>query len=289
MIPVELIEVSEASRFYTRRLIAALLVLLTSLLVVASLAGALGPDDRRGAPGILVDIAMLILLVGFSAFCALLVSFFFKVRTIRLTIAPGGRSIEFWRSGRYVKRMDHLVEQIRERQKLVEETEGSPAKGPAVYTSPPSLARKFLALLYFAVLPAVFVGQMRLLVLIALPVLWYVYRRGQFLRQPVEFRRAVRCFGREDWHGTIGHLTDLLHTYADYLPAYVLLVHVQMRAEQYDDALDTIAQYGEIWPEISRELYTTAWHGKRIWKRRATCPTPFEQEERAPSERDVCE
>ncbi len=293
-IPVELITIEESKRFDARRLITALLVFLAPVLMGVFVGMFLGPADaEQGGRTRLYEaflvVWIVVLLVGFLAFCVLLVTFFFRAKTVCLIIAPHGGTIEFWRRRRCGKAIDVLLDGIRRRQKAVEDEAPTPAKMPAVYVDPPSLTRRFVAYLYLSVLPAVFAGQLRLLVLVALPILWYAVRQGQYLRQPAEYRRAVRCYRRKRWDETIELLTKLLSGYPDYFPAYILLVHVYTRSSRYDDALAAVAAYGERWPEISSEVYTAVWHCKRVGLRRVEQSLPADENEPPFPEGGTCE
>lgn len=268
-IPVELITVFEGKRFKARRLIAALLVLLTSIVVAVIPPTLYGPTDTGNRELTIFDvIGMVVLLAGFLAFCVLLVSFFFRARTVCLTIAPQGSCIEFWKQRKYAQAIDLLVEQIRQRQQTVAEAAFAPAKWPAAYADSPSLTRRFLACSYFAILPALITQQPRWFLLIIFPITWYVFRQAQYLRQPRVYRRAVRCYRRKNWDEAADLLAGLLGRYPDYLPAYLLLVHVHTRSGRFDDALEIIAQYGDTWPHLSQGLHTAAWHCKRVGMRR---------------------
>lgn len=266
-IPVELITITENRRFNARRLILSLSVLLLSILTAVVPTMILGPAEDR-EPSVWDGAAGAVLLGGFLAFCSLLVSFFFKVRTVCLTVAPQGSCIEFWRYRRYEQALDTLLEQIRQRQRAAENATDSPAKGPAIYADPPSLTRRFLAFLMFSCVPAVMIEQPRLFFLAIFPVTWYLVRQTQLLRQPLAFRRAVRCFHRQDWGQAGELLAGLLAEQPDHLPSYTLLVYVYTRSGRFDDALEVIARYGDAWPEISEDLHTATWRCKRVGKRR---------------------
>jgi hypothetical protein len=292
-IPVELIAIGERKRFDARRLLRALFAFLVAILVTVAIFGFLGPRDGQEEDVTIVQkaamvVSTVILLGGFLAFCVLLVMFFRRGRTVCLIVAPQGNVIEFWKPRRCEQAIDALLEGIRHRQKVVEEETPSPAKAPIVYVDPPSLTRKFLAYLYLSLLPAVFARQLRLLVFVVVPVLWYVVRMSQYLRQPAEYRHAVRCYRRKRWDETVEFLTNYLDYDPQHFAAYILLLHVYMRSSRYDDALTAIAAYGDSWPEISRDLYTSVWDCKRVGQRRAEPPVSLDDDERCASEGSPC-
>jgi pentatricopeptide repeat protein len=287
-VPVELITISENKRFNAPRLILSLLILLLSILTAVVPTMILGPTEDR-EPSVLDDAAGVVLLGGFLAFCSLLVSFFFfKVRTVCLTIAPQGSRIEFWRYRRYAQALDTLLEQIHQRQRTAEDTADSPAKGPAIYVYPPSLTRRFFAYLMLSFIPALTIEQPRLFLLAIFPVVWYMVRQAQFLRQPLAFRRAVRCFRRQDWGQAGELLAGLLAEQPCHLPSYTLLVYVYTRSGRFDDALDVIARHGDAWPEISEDLHTATWRCKRVGKRREA-NEPLADSGGSRVQGDVCE
>ncbi|HON91026.1 MAG TPA: tetratricopeptide repeat protein [Sedimentisphaerales bacterium] len=286
-IPVELITITENRRFKAQRLILSLLILLLSLLTSVVPTMILGPVQER-EPSVWDVAAGVVLLGGFLAFGSLLVSFFFKVKTVCLTIAPEGSRIEFWRHRRSGQALDTLLEQIRQRQEAAENVIDSPAKGPALYVDPPSLTRQFFAFLMLSCVPSVMTGQPRFFLLAIFPVVWYLVRQAQFLRQPLAFRRAVRCFHRKDWGRASELLAGLLAEQPDHLPSYALLVYVYTRSGRFDDALEVIARYGDAWPEISEDLHTATWRCKRVGKRRGTNEPPVNSD--GPGmQGDVCE
>lgn len=268
-IPVELLDVSEASRFKASRLIAALLALLVPLLAVGLFGVVSGAFDEDSEPNVGVALAsILLVLCGFVAFCILLTSFFFRVKTVRFTVAPSGKAIEFWRSKKDSTTIDELLRQIDERQKLVDELCVAPGKGAIAFADEPSLGRQFVAYTFISVIPAMILRRPVLLLLALAPVVWLLYRITQRRRHPIEFRQALRCYRAKDWDGAAEQLVGLLDRQPEYLPAYFLLLTVFTRSARFDDALDIAARLQADWPQVAQDLQTDIWRIRRMAERR---------------------
>ena len=284
-IPVELISIWERARFKGSRLIWALLALLLPLVAAALLGMLFGAGDSERQPPLFLFILFVILLFGgCAAFCVLLVRFFFRAPTVCLTVAPSEQMIEFWRNRRDSQVIDDLLDQIEQRQKVVEEAFANPVKSPIAMVDEPSLIRKFLVFLYLSLLPALVTGRTQLLLLAVFPVVWFLYRQNQYRRLPAEYRRAFRRYWKKDWNGAIESLTDLLQGYPDYIPAYALLVHVYARSGRFDDALHVVSQLSADWSELAQDMQTQIWRFKRMAERRKDPGPSAERGEANPRE-----
>ncbi len=273
-IPVELISIWERARFKGTRLIWALFVLFLSLVAMGLLGALFGVTDSNRQLSLFVPVAFVVLMLGGClAFCILLLRFFFRAPTVCLVVAPSEQMIEFWWEPKDSERIDTLLEQIEHRQKLVEETFATPVKSPVASVDEPSLWRKLLAFFYAACIPAVIAGDMRLLMLTVLPIVWFLYRQAQYRRLPTEYRRAFRHYLKRNWAGAVESLQNLLRTYPDYIPAYALLAHVYTRWGRFDDALGVVSQLGEDWAELAQDMQTQIWRFKRMAERRGE-PVP---------------
>jgi tetratricopeptide (TPR) repeat protein len=268
-VPVELISIWERSRFKGARLIWALLALLLPLLAAGLLGGLFGAGESEREPPLFVFILFVMLLLGGCiAFGVLLVRFFFRVPTVCLTVAPSEQMIEFWRNRRDSQTIDDLLEQIEQRQKLIEETFASPVKSPIAMVDEPSLVRKFLVFLYMSFLPALITQKIELLSVAVLPVTWFLYRQSQYRSLPAEYRRAFRSYLKRDWNGAVASLTGLLQGYPDYIPAYALLAHVYTRWGRFDEALRIVSQLSGDWSDMAQDMQTEIWRFKRMAERR---------------------
>jgi len=266
-IPVELVTITEGRRFKGARLIGALLCL--ALMIVC---GALLYGMMSTATGVIHAILTIlydgVLLVGFAAFLVLLVMFFFRVATVRLSIEPNGEVIEFYKHRRQAVEIDAFVEQIRRRQALVDASLAAMAKRPAGFAKEHSMIPKLAICLLLAATPAVITEQPLLLFLPLGVLAWFAYRQIQYRSQPREYRRAVRDYLRGDLDDAIDALQGLRQRLADYVPAYFLLAEVFTRTGRFEEALDTVSHLSEDYPDLAREMQNDIWLFKRIHQRR---------------------
>ncbi len=264
-IPVELISIWERARFKAMRLVWALLALLIPMIggtYLVSRGGVLPPV-----------LGLFLMLGGCVAFSLFIISFFFRVPTVCLVVAPSEQMIEFWRERQNSDVINNLLEQIEARQKLVSETFTNPVKSPIAVVDEPSLVRRFLVFLYLSFLPALVTERAQLLLLAVFPVVWFLYRQSQYRRLPAEYRKAFRSYMKRDWSGAVESLTGLLQRYPDYFPAYTLLAHVYTRWGRFDDALHVVSQLGGDWAELAQDMQTEIWRFKRMAERRSeSCP-----------------
>jgi hypothetical protein len=294
-IPVELVTISEVARFKGRRLIAALLCLLLPIMLFGLAYGVVfgvrGTQDVEVTAGfvILTCAFLCVLLVGLVVFSVLLVLFFCKVRTVRLSInpappersgdgseadsaGPGRRpadnTIEFYKHRKQAVEIDDFLAQIRQRQALVNESLAAPAKRPVGFTKEHSVMPKLAAFLWLSVLPAVITGKPSLLILPLGVLAWFAYQQVQYRRQPREYRQAVRSYLRGDLDGAIEALQGLRGRLADYIPAYFFLAEVFTRAGRFDEALDLAAILADDYPDVARQMQDDIWLFKRIHQRR---------------------
>jgi hypothetical protein len=285
-IPVELISIWERARFKGTRLIWALLVLLSSI-VAAALVGTLFGSGSGEPTSLFAPLLFVILLLGGGiAFCVLLVRFFFRAPTVCLVVAPSEQMIEFWRERKDSEVIDSLLEQIEQRQKLIEETFTNPVKSPIAVVDEPSLLRRFVVFLYLSFLPALIMERAQLLVLAVFPVVWFLYRQNQYRRLPTEYRQAFRRYIKRDWCGAVELLTGLLQGCPDYVPAYALLAHVYTRWGRFDEALHVVSQLGGDWSELAQDMQTQIWRFKRMAERRADPDPSAGRTEANPSQGD---
>ncbi len=270
-IPVELVTVNEDRRFKGSRLIAALLSLLLPLLALGlsyGLTGGFASNEDAAEPGILGFIALGACLIGLVAFFVLLIAFFFRVETVRLTIEPSGTPIEFYKHRRQAGEVDEFVAQIRQRQTLVSESLASTAKRPVGFAKEHSILPKLAAFLWIAAMPAVITEQPLLLILPLGVLGWFAWRQIQYQRQPREYRQAVRSYLRGDLDSAIDALQSLRQRLVDYVPAYFFLAEVFTRTGRFEEALDMASYLSSDYPDLARQMQSDIWLFKRIHQRR---------------------
>ena len=274
LIPVELVTISEGRRFKGRRLIAALLCLLLPLLLSGLSVGLFSHFSPTGAvevaaiPAPLSVLLGALLLAGSIAFFPLLVLFFFRVNTVRLRIAPGGTTIEFYEHRRQASEIESFVEQIRLRQGLVPESSDIPVPRPAGFTKEHSIVPRLAALLWLAGLPALMTHRIPLLVLPVAVLVWFAYRQVQYGRQPKEYRQAVRHYLEGDYDNAIDVLESLRRRIPDYLPTYFCLAEACVRGGRFEQALEVVSCLAGDYPDVAHNMEADIWLFKRIDQRR---------------------
>ncbi len=288
LIPVEFITVSEAARFKARRLIHALLAMLLPLIGVAVVGLVTGAFDREREPSTaLVVLCLAMVLGGFLAFCVLLVSCFFRVRTVRLTIAPSGGIIEFWKDRRRAGTIDALLREIRHRQGLVGTGPSCAIEEPVVFANEPSLRRRLAALFCWSA-PMISLGVLPLL-LIAIPIAWFLRHWIRSRGHPPEYQRAIRSCRVKNWNEAIQSLVELVCRRPDYVPAYILLLETYTRSGRFDEARDLAARLYSDSPDMIREVHTDIQRLQWISERRDGGVTSVGSRDSEPFEREICE
>jgi len=271
-IPVELISVYEISRFRGGYLIMSLLSLLVPLLTAGISYGivfdAMKVDNESIYWDVFVVSMLIIFLTGFIVFWVFLIKFFIKRKTVRLVIAPDGVIIEFWKEQKNSTKIDELLSQIAQRKALVEETLLQPAKKIVGFFEERSMLPKFFFLIYLFSLPAVITRKLSLTYLILLPIVWFLYHKIKFKRQPEEYRKALKSCYIKEWDEAINFLKNLQRRLPEYLPAYTLLANVYTRANRFDEALEVASQLPDEYIDVAQDIQTNVWLFKRIYERR---------------------
>jgi len=225
-------------------------------------------DNESIYGGLFVVTMLIILLTGFIVFWVFLIKFFIKRKTVRLVIAPDGVIIEFWKEQKYLTKIDELLSQIAQRKALVEETLLQPAKKIVGFFEERSMLPKFFFLIYLFSLPAVITRKLSLTYLILLPIVWLLYHKIKFKRQPEEYRKALKSCYNKEWDEAINFLKNLQRRLPEYLPAYTLLANVYTRANRFDEALEVASQLPDEYIDLAQDIQTNVWLFKRIYERR---------------------
>lgn len=270
-IPVELVTIAEARRFKGLRLIAALLCLAMTVVFGSLFHGAASMTANGGRQAISVLLLLLsvgVFFAGLIVFLGLMVVFFFRVRTVRLSIEPSGTVIEFYKHSRQAGEIDAFVEELRRRQSLVGESLAAAAKRPVGFTQEHSVIPKFAAFLWIASMPAVIAEQPALFILPLGVLVWFAYQQIQYRRQPWEYRQAVRSYLHGDLDDAIDALQSLRSRLADYVPAYFFLAEVFTRTGRFEEALDVASYLSGDYPDLARQMQNDIWLFKRIHQRR---------------------
>jgi len=270
-IPVELISISENIRFRASRLIASLLSLLIPVLTGAILHGIffdladIDSEYRFGAT--IITILFIILLMGFVSFVVLLTRFFFRVKTICMTITPESSVIEFWKEKKNAREISDFVNQIRERQKSIHELFNYTAKHVAKFSDIRPI-RRLICLIFLFSVPALIIEKFILLLLCVIPFAWFVYNLAQEKLRPKEYRQALRYYKKRRWQDAIYVLRELQGRLPQYMPGYLLLANVYVRTNEFDEAIRTASQLPDEYQDISQDLHNEIWKVKRLYQRR---------------------
>jgi tetratricopeptide (TPR) repeat protein len=275
LIPVELVTISQGLRFKGRRLVAALLCLLLPMLlcgVIWGLFSGWSPTveiEGTLAAGILAGLSAGMLLAGFVAFFILLIMFFFRVKTVRLKIEPGGAVIEFYQQRQQAAEIDDFLEQLRLRQGIVSKSPAALVHRSAGFTKEQSIIPRFAALLWLASLPALMTQRAPLLFLSVGVLVWFAYRQIQYGRQPREYRQAIRHYLRGDYDDAIDALEGLRSRIPGYLPTYFCLAEACVRGGRFEQALEVVSRLASDYPDVAHHMETDIWLFKRIHQRRS--------------------
>lgn len=278
-IPLELISVYERFRFKGRYLIISLLSLLAPLLIgglsYGIVHGMIEVDNRSIYSVIVVITWLILILIGFMLFCIFLIKFIIKRKTVCLVIAPDGMMIEFWKE--HKSKVDELLEQIELRKDFLEKTLDKPAGKIVGFSEEHSILPKFFFLFYLSSLPAVITEKISLTCLLLLPIMWFLYRKMEFFKQPKEYRRALKNYFDGEWNKAINLLRSLRVNIPEYLPACLLLIKVYTRANRFDEALETAAELPDEYVGMAQNIQTDIWLFKRIYERRKDNPEEVDQ------------
>jgi len=271
-IPLELISVHERLRFKGSYLISSLLFLLAPLLIGGILYGIIfgstEVDDESIYKDIFLILMLVLLLVGFIMFWVFLIKFLIKRKTVYLIIAPDRITIEFWKESKSSTNIDEFLSQIEQRKAIIEESLMQPAEKIVGFIDERSLLPKFICLIYLCSLPAIITEKLSLTYLILLPIVWLLYHKIKFKRQPEEYRKALKSCYNKEWDEAINFLKNLQRRLPEYLPAYTLLANVYTRANRFDEALKAASELPDEYIDVVQDIQTNVWLFKRIYERR---------------------
>ncbi len=270
-VPVELVAISERARLEGSRLVAALLSLLIPLALIAIVLGVFGVHESR-----IFQIASIIAAsLGTIMFLVFLAYFFIRKRTVLLTIIHketsgefvGEGTIEFWRDSKLSRRIDEFVEQIRERQAVVDERIPYPAKH-SIGVSHLHAIRELIIFIFLFCVPAMVTEIPELLFLALIPLGRYVYRKLQLNRQPKEYRRALASAARQKYEEAESYLKRLHDRYPEYVPGLILMTDIYLLTDRFDEALETSSRIPDEYLDIVEDMQQSIWQFKRIYQRR---------------------
>lgn len=269
-IPVELVSISERRRFRGKRLITALLLLASPLVVFGTLSLIMAllhvPKDSK-ANQVIIFAMPFLLLVGLLFFCLFLTKFFFRARTFFLTITSPSMSFEFWKEKKYADQIDSLIKQIEKSQANLTESTAQPIKSALTFVDQHTIIWKALAFTWLSLMPALLTEIPILLLLVIVPFVWLTYKEVQYIKQPREYKQALKFYLKKDWHGALDALDLLRQRQPDYVPAIVLMANTYIRLNDFDRALQVTSQLPDERLDLSRDLQTRIWDFQRLYER----------------------
>jgi hypothetical protein len=266
MIPIESIHISEHARFYKDLLTLVLLIPLLPF-VVFMFMYLLGEITLNGIQENLNVIILVIAIFEFWMLFALVFNFLFTKKTVRLSIANPPIDIEFWKKRRDAKRIDFFLNQIKQKQlQFHDDSKNQPVKVFEISNTNP-LGRLFGLWMLFC-LPAVILQKYALLCLSLIPIAGYFYSSFKIMKQPNEFRQALKKIRHKKWDKAIELLKHLHEELPEYIPAIYLLIYTYIDAEKFDEALNFVDTVPENYFPDSNAIRLNLWKWKRINIRR---------------------
>ncbi len=270
-IPVELITIYEGKKFRGSRLIIGLLFPVISLFV--SIISGFFVFDFLGVSkdsiyfGIFLICFFSVFLLSIIFGCICVVLFFVRAKTVSFVISPDEYIIEFWKDKKASQKIDEFLEQIEQRQTIVETPFEHPAAN-SIYTSRYSPILRVILIIFLFAIPALITEIPYLFFLVLLPVIWFVFRGMQYLDQPKEYRQAMKSYVQKHWVQSIKLLDCLKEKRPEYLPAYYLLVDIYLHIKNFDDALGVAAALPHEFDNLAQNIQTSIWYYKRLYERR---------------------
>jgi hypothetical protein len=240
-IPVELVTFTEKKQFEGTRLIAALL----SLFFLPAIGGAIIGLWHlfAGAPS---DTVLSICMgtgaiAGFFTFLFLLVRFFIRQKTITIHVAPEDMTITFWADGKQSTELQEIIAEINRRKEMVEETMPYPmqfAVGDTIHQP----WKRTVILTFLFIIPALITEIPWLLLAGLIPICMHIYSSLMGVKEPREFKQAVRHFLKREWEEARDLVDALIRRSPDYRPARLFMIELKMRLGDFDGAESSLVE-----------------------------------------------
>jgi hypothetical protein len=270
-IPVELITIYEGKKLRGSRLIIGLLFPAVSLLVSIILGffifDFLGVSKDSTFFNVFLVCFFSVFLLSIIICGIYVVRFFIRAKTISFVISPDEYIIEFWKNKKDFQKIDVLLEQIQQRQVIVETPFEYPAAN-SIYTSKYSPIRRIILIIFLFAIPALITEIPYLFFLVLLPVIWFAYNGILYLKHPKEYRQAMSLYIQKNWNEAIKLLEGLKEKSPRYLPAYYLLIGIYLHIKQFDNALNVAASLPYEYQDLSQDIQINIWYFKRLHERR---------------------
>ena len=239
-IPVELVTFTEKKQLKGSRLIAALL----SLLFLPGIGGAtIGlwylfagtPSDA------VLSVCMGTgAISGFFTFVLLLVRFFIRQKTITIHVAPEDMTITFWEEKKLQADFQEMMADLAQRKGMVEDTMAYPmrfAVGDTIHQP----WKRTVVLTFLFIIPALITEIPWLLLAGLIPIGMHIYSCLIGVKEPREFRRAIRHFLKREWSQARDIVHGLITSNPQYRPARLLMIELKMRLGDFEGAEASLA------------------------------------------------
>jgi hypothetical protein len=280
MIPIESICISEHPRFYKDLLTLSLLIPVLVLIVVIIM-------KFTGEPLITYVGEIWYILIGgmvffeFLMLFAFVFNFLFTKKSVCLSYSDTIQDvdidsegtfenvfkIEFWKKRKDAELIDSFLEQLKRKQLQMEDFRGTRSGHIFGIRNVNPRGILFGRCLFFS-LPAVIFLKYNLIFLVFIPIALHLYSVLKLMKQPKEFRQALKYFKRKKWDEAIELLLHLREQIPDYAPAMFLLLDTYIHAERFDEALSFSSEIPESYIQDSNALNMQLWQWKRMHNRR---------------------
>lgn len=278
MIPIESISISEHPRFYKDLLI---LVVIIPLLVLSVLTYMYFQEeiDTSEIRGMLFPVIGVIVFLEFWMLFALVFNFLFTKKTVCLAyfsdnpevdsedVVEADFKIEFWKKRKNAKQIDVFLEQIRQKQREITDNLDNESGNFFEIRNVSPIGRLIGLWLLFCI-PSLLFEKPILLLLSLIPIAWYFYSSFQLMRQPKEFRKALRNLRHKQGDQAIELLLQLHEQEPDYIPAIYLLIDAYISAERFDEAQSFVSEIPDDYFQDVNAVHLNIWKWKRIHMRR---------------------
>jgi hypothetical protein len=267
-IPIELITVSEWSRFKGIRLIAALL----SLIFLPGIGGAvigLWKFFTGSVPAAAISVWMgTSVIAGLIAFLLLLAMFFIRQPTITIHISPRNTAICFWLEKRQEAVIRDMIDSILSRKSTIAETITFPmrfAVGDAIQQP----WKRTVILTFLFLIPAFTTEIPWLLFAGIIPICLHIYSAIRETKEPQAFRQASRLIYKREWNQARDIVRQLIITNPAYRPARLRLIELLVRLDDFDGAQSALASIqSELDTEMIQQIQQDIIVRRRVSKRK---------------------
>jgi len=172
---------------------------------------------------------------GFFVFLFLLARFFARQKTVTIHIAPDNMAIPFWMEKKQEPATQDIIDEVLFRKSAVTEAIAYPMHS-AIGDTIEQPWKRTVILTFLFIIPAL-ITEIRWLLLAGLiPIGMHIYSTLLGLKEPREFRQAIRLFFKHEWSQAQDVINQLIGRNPKYRPAKLLLIDLMMKLEDFDRA-----------------------------------------------------